>query len=146
MPEAPTHPPSMEATLGKGRRLLLFEERLEWHPGAGEPLRAELSGLREVRLERRPVWEALVFTALGAVGAALVPWLSLRVPLALLGVLGVFACLVQRRYALVMEGKGIRAAPLLAIGRPGSPVAQRVASVWESLRQELSVRNVRCGP
>ncbi|MBI3184916.1 MAG: hypothetical protein HYZ28_22480 [Myxococcales bacterium] len=138
--------PLLEATLGRGRRILISDRQLLWHPGFGEPVRIELSKLKEVRLERRPAYEALIFFFLFGLGAALTPWLWLRLLFGVLAGVSLLACFAQRRYALVMEAEGLRLTPMLGIGTLGSPIARRIHSVWASVRDELERRSVRCGP
>lgn len=130
--------PFLEATVGPGRRLLLSAKALEWHDGKRPAYSIPLSKLAAVELSRRPVFEALVFTALAAAGAALVPWPPGRVALGLLGVLALVACFAQRRLAFVLHGRdGGRRELFWVVGTPNAAVVRTVQSVWASVRDEL---------
>jgi hypothetical protein len=138
------HQPFLEATLGRGQRLTLSEKKLEWHPGVGNAQAFPLEELKGARLHRRPVFEALILGALAVALGALVPWLWARIVLGLFFALSLTACFAQRRFFIELTGeKGVARLPL-AIGRVGAPIGQRVMSIWQSLKDELERRGVRC--
>ncbi len=136
--------PFLEGDVGGGRKLLLSEKRLEW---TGEPsLRVDLSDLTRVQLTARPVYEALVFCLLAGGVSAFVS-LGPRVALGVLFALGLAACFLQRRYALVLTRKDGESAELFwGITRPGSAQGRRFASVFDSVRTELKERKVEVAP
>ncbi len=139
-----SYEPYLEATLGGGRRILLSERRLEWCAGPNATIAFDLPRIRKVRLTARPVWEALIFGGLFALGLALAPWLWAKAVFGGLLLLAVVACVAQKRYALVIDGEPGCIEAMLGIGTPKSPIAQRIVSVWGTVREELAKKNVRC--
>lgn len=141
-------PPFMEADLGRGRALALSRKRLEWRRGRGErPVLIELARLASVRLDRRPVFESLIFAvpALAALPVAASP--LLRTALVALLLWAVAACFAQRRYVLRLRNdRGEQAGLLLGMGRPRAPRGMRIESVWSSLAQELRGLGVKVLP
>lgn len=133
-----SYEPYLEGSLGRGRRLLLSDKRLEWHGGGGQSAVLELSELKRVRVDARPVFESLLFAAGLAAAALVTPWLALRLVLGGLSGLAVVACFAQRRYDLVLESAGARRRFLLGIGTRRAPISQRIESIWSSFREELS--------
>jgi hypothetical protein len=130
------HEPFLEASLGRGRLLLLSEKRIEWVvPGAR--VATELSKLKGVRLAKRPPFEALMFALAFGGAAALVPWLWLRIAFAALAVLALAACALQRRFDIVFEREDGRAALLLGIARPNASTSRRIESIWQTIAEEL---------
>ncbi len=134
--------PYLEGGLGRGRRLLLSEKRLEWRVGHGAALQLELSELKAVRLKRRPVYEALVFTALCGALAWLLPIVAVKAVLAALAVAFGVACFAQRRLSLEVEGPKGRLEIWLGMGTRRAEIARAVDSVWESFKPELQARGV----
>jgi hypothetical protein len=132
--------PFLEGDLGGGRKVLLSEKRLEWT--GKQSGNVELAALGAVRLSARPVFEALIFCGLAVAVAPFVP-LWPRVALGVLFALGLCACFLQKRYALVLTRKdGQRGELFWGMGRPGGAFAHRARSVWWSLSAELRERQV----
>src|SRR6266851_4582866 len=93
--------PFLEADIGLGRRVLLSSRRLEWRPGKGRPpLQVDVPDLESVVLSTRPVWESLYIGGLTCLAFVLKsPWFVHGI-FALLALLAVAACFLQKRYAL----------------------------------------------
>lgn len=140
--------PFLEADIGLGRRVLLSFKRLEWRPGEGRPpLLVDIADLKSVALSTRPVWESLYIGALACLAFVLKsPWFVHGI-FALLALLAVAACALQKRYALRVKLKDGREAMLfLGVGARRSPAIQRIVSVWESLAPALESVGVQSGP
>ncbi len=129
------HQPFLEADLGLGRRLLLSSKHLEWHPRApASPLIAELAQLQSVKLAARPVWESLGIGLVALTGIAFSSRLPVQGVLGAVAVLAMVACLLQRRYSMLLKWKSGRAEELfLGIGTPRAPVVERIEGVWSSV-------------
>jgi hypothetical protein len=134
--------PFLEATLGRGRTALLSDRRFEWKetPDA-PPIQIELARVSQVRLDVRPIWEALMFTPL-FMGLALTPNGLVRVLGIVLTALSLAACFVQRRYAMEWRVGETRIKFVMGFGRPGTPAVQRIQSVWNSLVAQLLQRRI----
>jgi hypothetical protein len=127
----------MECDLGLGRKLLLSARRLEWRPRSGQQLTIELRQLESASLERRPIWESLLISAIAGMAAVAlsgwVRWVALA-----LGLLALAACFLQRRYGLYLRLRDGQAHRIfLGIGRSNAPVVERIESVWSSLSDAL---------
>ena len=130
--------PFLEASFGRGKRLLLSEKRLEWHPGVAAPVKLELSRLTSAALERRPAFEALLVGALCCAGAVAVPWPWAQAGLCALALLAAVACFAQRRFALVLRSADRTARIVLGVGTRRAPISRAAQSAWDTFAEELS--------
>ncbi len=143
-----SYQPFLEVNLGRGRQLLLSERRLEWTEGPKSNRRAvEIDFLEGVRLTRRPVWEALLPGAASLGALALVQRWEVRLLLVALVLLGVAACLLQKRYALQLSlCNGNRLEIFLGMGTRKAASVQRIESIWSTLSAELRALGVGLTP
>jgi hypothetical protein len=137
--------PFLEVNLGSGRRLLLSQRRLEWHPALPkEPVLVDLKELELVRLRFRPVWESLPFAVAGVAFAILASLTFARVGGLFLALVATVACFLQKRCFLELVRKdGAEASLVLGMGRSGSSMRTRVESIWGSLRPALERLGVK---
>jgi hypothetical protein len=99
---------------------------------------AKVEQLERVSLFSRPVWESLPIGALAFIGLILSSHWFLRGVLALVVLLAVAACFLQKRYSLILKTRDGRSRSLdLGIGGRRAPVVQRIESVWDSLQPAL---------
>lgn len=143
-----SYQPFLELNLGRGRQLLLSQKRLEWTEGPNSNRRAvEIDFLESVRLTRRPVWEALLPAAAFLGALALIQRWEVRLFLSTLVVLGVAACLLQKRYALQLSlCNGNRLEIFLGVGTRRAAIVQRIESIWSTLSAELNALEVGLAP
>lgn len=130
--------PFLEASFGRGHRLLLSHKRLEWHAGRGAPMRVELSRLTGASLQSRPVYEALLISAICVLVDLGLPWPYVGGALGLVALLAVMACFNQRRFALVLRSGDRTAHMVLGVGTARSPIARAVKSAWATFAEELA--------
>ncbi len=131
--------PFLEADLGLARRICLSARRFEWYPRSGEPVIAPVEQIERVSLFTRPVWESLAIGALASIGLILSSVWLLRAVLAVIVLLAIAACFLQKRYALVLRTRDGRSRRFdLGIGARRAPVVQRIESVWNSLQPALN--------
>lgn len=130
--------PFLEGDLGLARRIRLSARRLEWYPRSGQPVIAKVEQLERVSLFSRPVWESLAIGALAFIGLIFSSHWLLRGALALVVLLAVAACFLQKRYSLILKTRDGRSRSLdLGIGGRRAAVVQRIESVWDSLQPAL---------
>ncbi len=143
-----SYQPFLEVNLGRGRQLLLSQRRLEWTEGPKFRRRAvEIDCLESVRLTRRAVWEALLPAAACLGALALIQRWEVRLFLSALVLLGVAACILQKRYALQLSlCNGNRLEIFLGIGTRRAAIVQRIESSWSTLSEELSALGVSLAP
>jgi hypothetical protein len=107
----------------------------------------EINLLECVRLARRPVWEALLPAVACLAALALVHRWEVRVLLGALVLLGVAACLLQKRYALHLFLRGgNRFEIFLGLGTRRAASVQRIESIWSTLSAELHALGVSVAP
>jgi hypothetical protein len=133
--------PYLEASLPGDRQVLLSERRLEWKDANGS-VQWEVTNLQSISLQARPIWEALLFSPLFALLLlASVP--GLRLTGALLVLVSMAACFLQRRYVLAFQQTdGTVVRKPVGFGRRKTPAVEQIFSVWASLSQELFRRGV----
>jgi hypothetical protein len=140
--------PFLEGDFGRGGVVLLSQRKLEWKLSRNAPRPARsfhLVDLAEVRLERRPAWEALIFLVIPAALAFFVRSGPGRYALAGVALFILLACLSQRRYSFHVsprDGKDPLGV-LLAVGTSSAPGVVRAMSVWETLATELKALGVK---
>lgn len=95
-------PATLETALGH-RKIAVRGDRLEWR-GGGRTRRFQLGvgGVRELRLEQRPLFESLVVGIAVAIGLALLPALAARLALLPVVLISLAACFLERRYRLTV--------------------------------------------
>lgn len=130
--------PFLEASFGRGKRLLLSVKRLEWHPGLAPPVKVELAELTFASLERRPAYEALLIAGVVGLAAVALPWTFAKALLSALGLLAVGACFTQRRFALVLRSADQTARIVLGVGTARAPISRAVLSAWATFAEELA--------
>jgi len=143
-----SYQPFLEVNVGRGRQLLLSQRRLEWSTGSRSNQRAvEIELLECVRLAGRPVWEALLPALACLAALVLVQRWELRLFLGALVLLGVAACLLQKRYALRLSLRnGNRLEIFLGLGTRRAASVQRIESIWSTLSAELHALGVAVAP
>ena len=131
---------SLEAGLRHGT-LTLVGDRLEVRNGAAAR-GFEVQAMRAVRLEQRPLYEALVVGAIAAIALAACPWIWARLVLLPVVVVSAALCFAERklRIALELEGGRHEGIPL---GTAPKDRAEGVLRRFLPLAEALSRRGVR---
>lgn len=134
---ADRQPASLETDLGHSS-LAVRGDRLEWRVGATtRRFQLGVGGVREVRLEQRPLFESLVGGVAVIIGLTLMPTLVARLALLPVVLISLAACFLERRYRLtVLLGDGKKADLPLGTGRihQGRDIRRGLGQLAQTLR------------
>ena len=110
---------------------LLQQGRFEFSIGGQQLLTLAREEVSHVALQNRPLYEALAFVALAGLSALFVHHLAPRLALAVLALLAIGACLLRRRFALLLTlQSGRRVALHLGVAKRGSLAALERGLRW----------------